>query len=126
MPLPAPLIAAFAPAIIDHFTGKGGKAAAAKIPEAVVETIAEIASEDAKHERRKASVRPALMRGSNAGLFASAIAHVGVAVFGQPFGLTPEMHAIALEAIQWTILTFAGVSGTGYAIRSGEKHRGKA
>ena len=125
MPLPAALITAFAPAIIDHFTGKpGGKVP--PLPEAVAETLAQAAADDAAHERRKASVRPALMRGSNAGLFASAIAHVGVAVFGQPFGLTPEMHAVALEAIQWTILTFAGVSGAGYAIRSGEKHRGKA
>ena len=126
LPIPAPLIAAFAPAIIEHFTGKGSKAKAAEIPHEVVETLAQVAADDAKLERRKASVRPALMRGSNVSLFASAAAHVVVAVFGQPLGLTPEAHAVALDAIQWTILTFAGVSGTGYAIRSGEKHRGKA
>ena len=127
MALPLALVSAFAPAIIDHLTGKtGGKAKAPQIPEAVLETLAQVAADDAKHERRKSSVRPALMRGSNAGLFASAFAHVAVAVFGVPLGLEPEAHAVALEAIQWTILTFAGVSGTGYAIRSGEKHRGKA
>ena len=66
------------------------------------------------------------MHGSNVGLFASAFSIAAVSILAEPMGLSVAGREFAVETLQWLVLTFAGVSGTGYGIRSVEKHRGKA
>lgn len=127
MPLPitGPLLAAFAPAIIDHFTGKGTKAKPA-IPEAVLETLADVTKQAADHEHAKASVRPAIMRrmGNLTLLQTAVVGAIGVCyAFG--WGIEDWERAAGAAMI---VTGGAGVSGGsylwGHTARSIEKNKG--
>lgn len=126
MPLPLPLISAFAPAIIDHFTGKAGTKGKPAIPDFVLETLTEVAKQDADHERVKASVRPQMMRrmGNLTLVQTGVIAVIGVAyAFG--WGIDDWERAVGAAMI---IGGGAGVSGGSYLFgatkRTIEKVRG--
>ena len=100
--------------------GQSAEIAAARVVEEHAEKATDL-------ERLKGSVRPQLMRGSNFGLFSVIAFHI-VHALGQAMGV---IAADAVPQETWDglfniALLCAGVSGTGYGVRSVERHRGKA
>lgn len=146
--IPAPVLAAVAPAIIDKFADKilGGATASPAIntstgtlhPHEQLNTTAgpaiapglaplvDMVGEYFNHEKKKASVRPAAMQASWQFTVVAAACYVAAA-FAPGLGLMTLEHSThAMDALLWVIGGGAGFYGYKHTVRSVEKMGGKA
>ena len=124
MALPLALASAFAPAIIDHLTGKGK--AAEKIPEPVMEVLAAAAEDGATQERRKASVRPRTMQQVWISTIVTKLAFIAIAAAPGFTEMSVEASAHALNYLLYLLDGQGAYLGYAHGTRTVEKMKGKA
>ena len=117
--LPAPLITALAPLAIDALKGK------AKDAGPIGEAVADMLKGSADHEKRKASVRPVILKAT--GTTSILIALAGIVAALSPLFGTPQETS---DAMVWNLICLFGVVGGAYGYgatkRTIEKTKGVA
>ena len=120
--IPAPILAALAPVVIDTLTGKAKEKAGGPVGDAV----ANLLTETIGHEKRKASVRPTIMKLT--GQTSIIIAVAGVVAALSPLLGVPQETSNAM--VKNLLMLFGAVGGTyayKHTIRSVDKAKeGKA
>ena len=104
--LPAKLLTALAPLVVDVIRGKAKEAGP------VGEAVAGMLADTAKHEKRKASVRPIVMAATGATAVLIGIAGI-VAALSPLAGVEQETS----DAMCWNLTMLFGAVGGGYGVQ---------
>ena len=113
MLMPTPLITALAPLVVDAIKGK------AKDAGPVGEVVADMLAGTADHERRKASVRPAILRAT--GVTAIIIANAGVFAALAPVIPGLDVSQETSDAMCMNLLYLFGAVGGAYGVGAGKR-----
>ena len=129
--IPAPILAAVAPLIVDAITKPKGKAKEGLLGDAIEsgeETlIGQMISATASNETEKASVRPRTMRQVWWSTVMTKIAYIGIAAApGLGTGMTIEASEHALGYLLYLLGGQVGYLGYAHGTRTVEKMKGKS
>ena len=117
--LPTAILKALAPVVVDVIKGKAEESGP------VGKAVAGMLTDTAKHEKRKASVRPIVMAANGATLVMIAVAGI-VAALSPLFGVEQETS----DAMCWNLTILFGAVGGAYGVQHGarsvEKMKGAA
>ena len=121
---PPALIAALAPVLIDKMTGKAkAKAKAANAPQET-DVLESLLTEHFEHEKKKASIRPAVMRHTGRLTIGSGLAYMAASFAPMSGYVTIEAAQFAVDSLIWLFGGGAGTYLATHAARTVEKNKG--